>query len=236
VYVRQTGEALVDGVVRPVHRGRGVATSLHDPLERHAAAANATRLRAVVTGENPSAHAFFAGRGYRRALRTWQMSIEFDAAPPPASFPAGVTVRTVERGRDDRALYDLVETAFADQSPERQGISYDEWASLMLGDDVDLSLYFLAERDGEPVGAVLCPWYLNAGWVRQLAVRADQRGQGLGFALLGHAFAALYARGHRRVGLGVDEWNQTGALRLYERAGMLPVLEHQWYERAPEPA
>jgi ribosomal protein S18 acetylase RimI-like enzyme len=83
---------------------------------------------------------------------------------------------------------------------------------------------------------VLCPWYPDTGWIRQVAVRADQRGQGLGLALLHHAFGALYERGHREVGLGVDEWNETGAKRLYERAGMTAVLEHRWYERTPAQA
>ena len=46
---------------------------------------------------------------------------------------------------------------------------------------------------------------------------------GLGEGLLRTAFATLHARGLRRVGLGVDAENVTGALRLYERAGMRKV-------------
>jgi mycothiol synthase len=46
------------------------------------------------------------------------------------------------------------------------------------------------------------------------------RKRGLGSALLLHAFAGLYARGERRMGLGVDATNETGATRLYESAGM----------------
>jgi mycothiol synthase len=39
-------------------------------------------------------------------------------------------------------------------------------------------------------------------------------------ALLRHTFGEFYPRKKQRVGLGVDAQNLTGALRLYERAGM----------------
>jgi ribosomal protein S18 acetylase RimI-like enzyme len=58
------------------------------------------------------------------------------------------------------------------------------------------------------------------GWVDSLAVRKPWRKRGIGLALLQHSFAEYYRRGKRKVGLGVDAENLTGALRLYERAGM----------------
>jgi mycothiol synthase len=229
VYVRPNGEARYHGFVRPDHRGCGVGTALHDALEPRTAGAH--KLKAVVSGANPSAHTFFRAHGYRPTSRTWQMTIHLDSPPPAPSWPPGVTARTVERGRDEYALYELIENAFADQSAERIRLPYEEWAAYMLRADADLSLYFVAEHGDELIGAVLCPWYPDMGWIRQVAVRRDQRGRGLGLALLRHAFSALYERGHRSVGLAVDEWNETGAKRLYERAGMRVTLEHQWYER-----
>jgi ribosomal protein S18 acetylase RimI-like enzyme len=43
---------------------------------------------------------------------------------------------------------------------------------------------------------------------------------GLGTALLQHSFLEMRARGMRKASLGVDGENTTGAVRLYERAGM----------------
>jgi ribosomal protein S18 acetylase RimI-like enzyme len=51
-------------------------------------------------------------------------------------------------------------------------------------------------------------------------VRRHWRKRGIGLALLLHAFGELYRRGQRKAGLGVDAENLTGALRLYESAGM----------------
>jgi mycothiol synthase len=57
------------------------------------------------------------------------------------------------------------------------------------------------------------------------------RRQGVGTALLRDSFGRLWQRGEHSVGLGVDTANETGALRLYERAGMAPALGLVVYEK-----
>ncbi|KAA0260059.1 MAG: hypothetical protein EDM79_18925, partial [Chloroflexi bacterium] len=57
------------------------------------------------------------------------------------------------------------------------------------------------------------------------------RKHGLGLALLQHSFAEFYKRGKRKAGLGVDAENLTGALRLYEKAGMHVHLAFDTYEK-----
>jgi ribosomal protein S18 acetylase RimI-like enzyme len=48
----------------------------------------------------------------------------------------------------------------------------------------------------------------------------EYRQRGLGQTLLQHTFAEFARRGFTAVGLGVDAENPTGAVRVYERAGM----------------
>jgi len=43
---------------------------------------------------------------------------------------------------------------------------------------------------------------------------------------------AAWERGEHRVGLGVDAASDTGAFRLYQRAGMSPALGWVIYEKA----
>jgi ribosomal protein S18 acetylase RimI-like enzyme len=62
-------------------------------------------------------------------------------------------------------------------------------------------------------------------------VRRPWRRRGLAEALLHRSFAELYARGKRRVGLGVDADNVTGALRLYERVGMRAVRRYGIWQK-----
>ena len=82
------------------------------------------------------------------------------------------------------------------------------------------------------VGAALCRARDDgSGWVNNLAVLRPWRKQGVGLALLRHAFAAFYQRGIRKIGLGVDAQSLTGAQRLYERAGMHVAVRIARYEK-----
>jgi mycothiol synthase len=75
----------------------------------------------------------------------------------------------------------------------------------------------------------------ESGWVNELGVRRAWRKQGLGLILLKRAFAAFYARGQKRAALGVDATSLTGALRLYERAGMHVVRQFDQFEKELRP-
>ena len=89
-------------------------------------------------------------------------------------------------------------------------------------DDFDPALFFLVERGDELVACALHWKESNErGWVKDIVVRERERGQGLGKALLQHAFRAYAARGVKQVGLKVDSTNPTGAPQLYERVGFV---------------
>jgi ribosomal protein S18 acetylase RimI-like enzyme len=48
---------------------------------------------------------------------------------------------------------------------------------------------------------------------------------------LQHSFGEFYKRGVRKIGLGVDAGSLTGALRLYEKAGMSVFSQFDKYEK-----
>ena len=236
VALHRAHEAFVDpnGCVRPDRRGIGIGSALLERAEERARKLEppARVAKTAVSGANPSASALFEARGYRRTQRSWQMSIEFESPPELPEWPPGFTVRQYRRGDDDRELYELVYGAFADnEGYDRSNRTFEEWSRSMLPDGVDTDLYFVVEHRGHIVACALCPVYPDEGWIRQLAVHRDYRGQGLGMAILRHAFRAFYGRGHRKAGLTVDSWNTTGARRLYERAGMRESLVHDYYEK-----
>ncbi|MBD0349195.1 MAG: GNAT family N-acetyltransferase, partial [Thermoleophilia bacterium] len=94
----------------------------------------------------------------------------------------------------------------------------------------DPALWFIAYDGDEIAGFSLCrpreSGDPDMGWVSVLGVRRPWRRRGLALALLRHSFVELHRRGKKRVGLGVDAENTTGALRLYERAGM--HVDRRW--------
>jgi mycothiol synthase len=206
------------GMVDPSWRGRGIGGWLLRRIEELAGDRPVLELSAPA-GDRAFRELVERG-GYRPGRSTWLMRLDMDGPPPPPAWPEGVEVRTFDRAADARAVHRLVEDAFADigDQPPR---SYEFWVRTHLERaDFDPGLWFLAVDAGELVGVNLAQSGPLGGYVAQLAVRRDQRGRGLGLALLRHGFGELYRRGVGQVYLSVDSQNRTGATRLYERAGM----------------
>jgi ribosomal protein S18 acetylase RimI-like enzyme len=161
-------------------------------------------------------------RGFAVTRHAHRMEIALEGEVPRAVWPEGVAVRTYEDG-DARTFYEVHQETFEDTwEPIRE--TYEEWAHWLLdGPDFVPDLWFLALSGGEPAGFALCHPYSTReqlGWIRILGVRRPWRRQGLGRALLQHAFGEFSKRGMTHAGLGVDSTSLTGANMLYEQAGM----------------
>jgi ribosomal protein S18 acetylase RimI-like enzyme len=152
------------------------------------------------------------------------MELEMNETPPAPIWPEEIELRPYVLGRDERLVFDLVETAFQDIWGNIP-LSFEEFRHKTEHPAFDPSLWFLAYQDTQAVGAALCRDEGESGWVDDLAVLRLARGKGLGTALLLHAFGELYRRGQRKVSLGVDAQSLTGAQRIYQRAGMQIVKE-----------
>jgi mycothiol synthase len=153
----------------------------------------------------------------RDVLRMWR-HLDTDLTAP--SWPDGITIRTFTPADGER-VHGLLDSIYAGWDPDYVVRNHDGWLAFMTAhEDFDPALWFLCERDDELVACAL-HWRSNNGdgWVKDIAVRENERGRGLGTALLRHAFREYSARGASRVGLKVDSNNPTGALRLYESVG-----------------
>jgi len=164
-----------------------------------------------------------------------RMAIELDDEPPPPAWPDGISVRTYGGEKDDRAVWEVEQETFFDQR-DWEHEAFEDWRHWAQRDPFEPRLWFLAEAGEELVGICLCrsEWGGDPdfGWVGVIGVRRPWRRKGLGAALMQHAFRELRSRGKRRVGLGVDSGNPTGAVRLYERVGMQVERRIAWYEKA----
>jgi GNAT superfamily N-acetyltransferase len=104
------------------------------------------------------------------------------------------------------------------------------WYLEMLGGGEDVVL--IAERAGRPVGYAFLhlhhgpddTWPVEARWgeVVSLSVLPEERGAGVGTALLDAVDAELAARGVQDLQVAVMAGN-ADALRLYERRGLQPA-------------
>lgn len=192
-------------------------------------------LRVGLAEADDAARAVVEAHGYRVVRHTYRMSIDLDDAPPPAVWPDDIRVRSCEPGRDDERVYEAHMEAFADMWEFVPG-PYESWRHWMLQPPHDPELWFLAVEGDEIAGFCLAK-PADAGdatvaWIPALGVRRPWRGRGVGLALLLHAFAEFQRRGKRSAVLGVDAASPTGAVRLYERAGMHVARRYLTYEKS----
>lgn len=239
------------GRVHPSFQGRGVGRQLlrwAEARARQHATLAPVEARVVfhshAVSTDAAVHTLFEQSGFTLIRHSWRMLIEMEAAPPEPVWPAGITLRTLVVGQDERATLQAVQDSFKDHwgYVER---SLDEelqvWQHFMAHDPLfDPNLWFLAMAGEEVAGVSLC-WPPrpvedpHMGWLGTLGVRRPWRKQGLGLALLHHTFGEFYRRGHHKVGLGVDASNLTGATRLYEKAGMRVARQYDLYEKELRP-
>ena len=111
--------------------------------------------------------------------------------------------------------------------------TFEPWSTAHLGiERFDPALWCVVRAGDDIAAGTICTGdTFGGGWVHALFTRRPWRRQGVGAALLGDAFGRFWARGEHSVGLGVDAASETGAFRLYERAGMASVLGWVMYEK-----
>lgn len=215
--------------VHPDHSRRGLGTALLEWTERHARAAGAAEVGQTVSERDGAARELLQRHGYAVRWDSWVFQRRLPAPNPAPAPPPGVVVRPMRRPQDERPVYRVIEDAFGEWAG-RAAVPFEDWVVALLDrEDTDAGLTFVAHGEHDVVGAALCFVFDDEGWIQQLAVRAADRGRGIGAALLAAAFAEFARRGLRTAGLSTD--SRTGARALYERAGMSVARSYARYSK-----
>jgi ribosomal protein S18 acetylase RimI-like enzyme len=200
--------------------------ALLEEIEKQARAEGLAQLSFIIPDWDEPARRAYEAAGFEPATEVLELEVAFDAPPQEARAVDGVTLRTYTSD-DANAVRTLLDDAYLAWDDDYVPLTHEDWLAFMTEhDSFDPTCWFLAESNGDLAGVCL-NW--KEGWVKDIAVAESARGKGLGEALLRHAFARLYERGVRKVGLKVDARNPTGAVRLYERVGMRVAKRHRAY-------
>ena len=206
------------------------------PNKRYDPQANALVQR--IPAEDQARALCLAERNYKLVRHFIRMRIDHGESPPPAVFPRGISVRAFRRA-DDLPLVSMVHQesfrghwGFVERSREDDIARYRQW----LADDPNLEdkHWHLAIEGDEAVG--VCqgtahwPGDEKLAYIFAFGVRPDWRGRGIGKALLQHTFHTFYQDDRPNIELDVDADNTTGALRVYESAGMHAKWQKDLYE------
>jgi mycothiol synthase len=231
--VRERGERwLVEGYVHPDALGRGIGTLIATGLEEDAAGRGARRIQNGILEADSAAHRLLKALGYRVVRVFREMRIELEAPPPAPAWPDGLRVVPFDPDRDALEFHAAHQEAFADHwdyTPR----DFESWSKLNLTSErFDPTLWCVVRAKDEIAAGTICTGdTYGGGFVHVLFTRRPWRRQGVGAALLADSFGRFWERGEHSVGLGVDAASDTGAFRLYERAGMAPALGWVAYEK-----
>ena len=212
-----------DAAVHPGWHGRGIGTALAQWMQERSRELGASVIGMPVP-QGGSGDRLLEYLGYQVRWTSWVLQVPAGADVPERALPAGFEVREA-RPEEYVAAHRVVDDAFLEWSVREAepfedfeaGIlrrpGFEPWqVRVAVGPDgvVGVAVLIMA-RDEE--GALV------EGYVQQLAVRRDQRGQGLAQALLVDAFRLAREHGAPATGLSTD--SRTGALALYEKVGMV---------------
>jgi mycothiol synthase len=224
--------AVADGWVHPAETGRGLGRFLVRALEARGRelAARDQKLETGVSVNDRAGQRLLEEEGYAGVRRWLRMVVDLEDEPMVPELPS-IELRAMCPG-EERAFHQTFERAFAGHWGHVPQSFEEWWPRLERGSGGDLTYLFVAERDGELVGETSgTTRRFGMGWIRSLGVVPEARGLGIGRALLLRSFAEFWANGERRVGLGVDAGNETGATRLYESVGMRTSFGAITYEK-----
>jgi mycothiol synthase len=231
-----------DGYVHPEFQNLGIGTALLRKLEARARQhiqlappEMRAHLRNGISLQDNAGGFLHENEGYQAIRYFYWMRIRMESQPPTPDLPGGIRLDTYTTESGPQPLFDALAEAFRDhwgQSPW----NFDFWKQHTFDNEFfDPGLIFIAFDGDEIAGAATCRVRFEHGWISTLGVRRPWRQRGLGQALLLTAFNEFYRRGEKIVALSVDAASQTGATRLYERAGMCVYQEFTLYEKELRP-
>ena len=209
--------------VLPDYRRRGIGTALARWLESAAKEHGYTAIGGPVP-QGSDGDRLLEKLGYHVRWTSWVLQLPEGATVPQRDLPPGYMIRAATPD-DYETVWNVVEDAFLEWSV-REREPYEDFLAVTVrrpGHEPWM-LRVVTDPSGEVVGTamlVMAGDPVTEGYIERLAVRKDQRGQGLAQALLVDAFEQGRGHGAPRSGLSTD--SRTGALSLYEKVGMVAI-------------
>ena len=244
VFNPASGQALGLARVLPSYERLGLGTRLLMQTdaaflrraERHVSPALPLVMSRKTAGTCDGAQVLLGKAGYVRQYVQYTMRYDFEALPLPATLPAPFTLHPFDIERDSRAVYEVFKETFAQHRMQVAQMPYERWLAQLQTPLFTSDLFFIAYHGEQIAGINLCFYaadYPHLGWIEMLGVRAPYRRQGLGTALLKHAFHVFALRGLAGAALDVDG-EDAATVTFYQRAGMRIVQHAVLYSKSFE--
>jgi mycothiol synthase len=230
------GRALLDGLVHPLCRRKGVATDLFEHAIRHARAAGIKTAQICIPETNLAAKKMLSGLGLRFFRHFIGYKLDLTTIQLPDITPGKFIFRSLQPGEEEE-LTAIQNRSFADtwgfNANTREEISYR--INLSSCTPENIIMVYLEDR---PVAYCWTRIHHagntargdNKGEIHMLGVDPDFRKQSIGRNLLTAGLSYLKFKGIKIVELMADS-EEPAALALYESAGFKKYMRTEWYEK-----
>jgi len=232
----EIGRMVLDCMVRPDERRKGIATELFKHVTHYAAETGIQIIHINTASDNIAAKGLFQELGFTFVRHFIEFSFNFSDTPLPDVPETEFTCRHLHHG-EEQVLAELQNRAFVNTwgfNPNTVGdIVYS--LKLQAGNPSDI---ILAVKEKQIIG--YC-WTVaqaekgissagQSGLIHMLGVDPEYRGQGAGKMLLSMGLHYLKEKGADSVILTADSEN-ANACKLYSSFGFKDISTSLWYER-----
>lgn len=224
--------ALRFGVIESARR-RGVGSALLTALceQVMAVAPDVSEIEIASLVPNPAAEAFAERHRFAPRRTYWLMERPGNSVPEP-EWPEGIEIRPFDGSvRDFERWVDVFNRSWKEHDhPVLATVA--DMKRHQAGGMLEPAGMRFALRAGEPVGFLRCALHPTRGEVAVLGVVPEERGKGLGRALLRLGSRWLLEHGAQQVTLYVDGENER-ALTLYRQESYEVIRTRRLWSRKP---
>jgi mycothiol synthase len=229
------GRAVLDCLVHPEHRRKGLATELFHRASRRARESGARVAHVNVPEDDVAAKALLSELGFGFVRRFLDLQLELSGVHVLAGEQGALPCRHLQRGEEDK-LTQIQNRSFAgtwaynpntaEEIAYRLGLigCSPEDVILILQGDKPIAYCWMAMNLGESAAD------RKRGRILMLGVDPDYRGKGIGRRALLAGLAHLKSKGIEVAELVVDSGNPV-ACALYESSGFKISSTSAWYEK-----
>ena len=225
------------GVV-PELRRRGIGRELAEKAIQNLKGRDIETAQCWIRDDKPICKHIVESTGFKLIRVFSTMRRELDTIPHDIDRNKDVVLRATNEGIEDiKLLWKLNNEAFSEHFDYRPS-TLEEWKHWLSHPDFDREGWFIAALEGKPVGHV-GTWIdskfvkhkgIKRGWIETICVLKAHRRKRIGTSLILRGMNYLKSKGMTEVELGVDDLNQTEAIKLYEKVGFQVIrkdLTHQ---------
>jgi len=208
--------AVLNIAVHPDCRNQGVGTKLYDQAMHYMKEKNIKIVESYVKKRLKDSLSFAKKRGFNSVLYAWQMDLDVGKGKQNLMFPqdAALVFRQATL-KDNHTYASIINHTFGD--------TLDQNVLSEMLKDPSIRVYML-EKEGQVIGSatVQLRTNLSLGYIYDVAITDQYRGQGFGTYLLGKCIEELYTFGIATASLTVTGQNKR-ALGLYHKLGFEEV-------------